>query len=127
MLLEIAYIRNLLFNRQFDQDAQDMLTLAHELSIKSDGPFVKLIDSCIKNCLEDIRVEDFQSAAKELNFIHNLPINFLELKSWNENFFYEFEISNYLDDNDNSVRIRNYISLLSEAQHRIKEFRKNHN
>lgn len=119
MLIEFAYLRNMLSRKRFDLEENEILLKSKKKVLESNGPFSSLIALCIKNCIDDIKNNNFDSAANELNLIHNLPIDFLEVEKWNELYFYKNEFLNYVDNVQDLLRIKDYANKIFEAQERI--------
>jgi len=123
MLIEFAHIRNMILRNKFDVEEKEMLLTAQKIAVKKNGPFLSLLNACIENCFIDIENRDF-AAAREISFIHNLPVEYSDLKKWNENYFYCAELSGYLEENDDFNRIKCHIHEISKAQDNIEKFLK---
>jgi hypothetical protein len=108
--IELAHIRNMLFNNQFSEEEKKMLLDIKKKVIDDNNKFAPLILLAIKHCFEDINV-DMKKAGIEINFIHNLPIT---ENKWNEEYFYNVELLDYIERIDDVARVKKVISVLAE-------------
>lgn len=120
-MIDLAYIRNMLLRASFDDDSRNILYKI-KINCKNEmSPFESLISLCIENALSDIESGDFESAACEINFIHNLPFSVREIQTWDEKHFYSFELIQYLDGTKNHNRFKKYICEICKASQNIEK------
>jgi len=105
----------------FNEEEEMMLMDIVKFSLESNSPFYILIDECVKNCLYDVGLGDFESAAREINFIHNLPLSAVDVSNWDEYFFYAMEIPLYVEIAQKPHRLKSYIFDISLSQEKINE------
>lgn len=109
-MIELAYLRNqLACERFFERDNELLDKVKIEISNGS-SRFKKIALNAIHNCEEDIKSGDLKSAAQEMRLIHNFPFDNAE--KWNEDYFYRIELLSYIEQIDDSKRIKNLIHLL---------------
>lgn len=112
-MIELAFIRNELYNNKFTSEYLDTLEDIKN-TVKSNGnPYKSLIIFCIDLALEDITNNDFQQAAEEIHFIHNFPIQ-RDFDSWNSDHFFNIELLGYIEKNEDSAKLRKIIKRIAE-------------
>jgi len=121
MNLNLAHVRNMLFRNRFEHEEQSMLEAVLEFSFKNNSPFYSLIKLCVENCLHDININDFKSAAQEIHFIHNFPLSIQNVSDWDEYHFYSIEMLSYFDLTEKYDRIKSYIFEIAISQKNIYE------
>lgn len=119
MNLNLAHVRNMLLRNRFEQEEQAMLEAVLKFSLENNSPFYSLIKICIKNCLHDLSMQDFKSAAQEIHFIHNVPLSIQDIPDWDEYHFYSVEILSYFDLTKKYNRIKLYIFEIAISQKKI--------
>lgn len=73
-MYEIAYLRNRLVELKFDHQDFSLLDNEIEKLHYSSSKFKRIVLNAMENCKQDIIENDYQKAACELQFIHNMPI-----------------------------------------------------
>lgn len=114
-MIDLAHLRNQLSNNVFKENEEHLFEEIRTKVELYDSIFAKVILKGLGNALMDARQRNFESASREMQFIHNLPISDEELRGWDEKYFYTCELLGYLDTSQNQDRIKEYIILLAEV------------
>jgi hypothetical protein len=113
-LIELAHIRNRLATEKFDAEDMDlMIKIKNEIS-KMNTPFKEIVINAIDNCVQDIRANKLALATQEIQLIHNFT--FYDKNKWNSEYFYKFELLNYIELVDDVKRIKRLIGLLAKLE-----------
>ena len=108
--IELAHVRNMLFNNKFSKDEKDILLSIRNKVINDNNKFKSLVLLAIENCLEDAKT-DMKKAGIEINLIHNLPIT---ENKWDEEYFYTVELLGYIENINDVIRIKKVINILAD-------------
>lgn len=109
---ELAHVRNMLMRNWFTENENQMLLHVKKKVIDDNNKFAPLVLFAIENCFKDLHI-DMERASIEINFIHNLPIT-KSIEKWNESYFYNIELSSYIERIEDIDRIKKVISILAE-------------
>ncbi len=112
-LIDLAFIRNALYDNQFTDQYLKTLLEVKETVKKNGNPYAGLINLCIDNAMTDIDAGDLTQAAEEINFIHNFPI-YENFHAWDEKHFFTIELLGYIEKSDNSKRIKQIIKEMAK-------------
>lgn len=116
-ILELAYLRNQLASKKFSEDDSRLLQVIEEQIKSKDSIFKEIALNAIMNSKLDIKNGDFESAAQEIQLIHNFTFEKPEL--WNSNYFYTIELLSYLEQVKNAERIKKTICLIGWLESKI--------
>jgi hypothetical protein len=105
----LSHVRNMLFNNIFSEHENNMLLDIKKKVIDDNNRFAALVLLAIENCFEDIKT-DMKKASIEINFIHNLPIT---EDRWNEEYFYNVELLDYMEKINDVARVKKVIDVLA--------------
>lgn len=114
MNIDLAYARNQLLNGKCSTELKDNLSQTLRQLVKEHNPFFTICKQCLESALEDIEHKDYVSAGYQINFIHNMPATLNNLKKWDEDHFYEFEVPVFFENTNDIKRIKTMILLLAE-------------
>lgn len=117
--IELAFLRNHLLSKIFTKEDKLLIeSIKSEIS-NSKSPFTEIALYAISNCEEDIANDDFKSAGYEINLIHNFA--FYDLNEWDSEYFYQIELSSYLDKAKETKRIKDLILRLARLHTLLNE------
>jgi hypothetical protein len=111
-LVELAYIRNELYRGHMSPEYLDTLNEVKKILIENNNPYAGLIILCIDLAIENINLNDYKSAGEEINFIHNFPI-YGDFNSWNQEHFFNIELLNYVEKNQDSIKLKKIIKEIA--------------
>ncbi len=109
-ILELAYLRNQLASKQFDDKDATLMQEIVDKIFNSKSMFKDISLNAIENCKLDISKANFKAATQEIQLIHNFPFDAPE--KWNADYFYKIELLSYLEQVENVSRIKKVIKLL---------------
>lgn len=112
-LIELAHIRNELYNGRITNEYLDTLNEVKKMVSTNNNPYGGLIIFCIDLAIKSIKVNDYKTAAEEINFIHNFPIKD-GFDSWNSDHFFNIELLGYIEETRDSVKIRQVIKEIAK-------------
>lgn len=110
--IELAFIRNELYKGVFLEEHKAKLQEIKDIIKTTNNPFSGLIQFCINNAINDVKIGAYRSAAEEINFIHNFPIE-SDFKNWDEKHFYTIELLGYIEKSENVERIKEIIKVIA--------------
>ena len=110
--LELEHVRNMLMRSRFTEDENKMLLYVKNKVVDDNNKFAPLVLFAIENCYKDLQA-DMERASIEINFIHNLPIT-KNIDKWNEVYFYNIELSSYIERIEDVARTKKVIAILAE-------------
>lgn len=116
-ILELAYLRNQLASRKFNEEDVKLLQKIENRISKYDNIFKKIAINAIENCKTDIQEEKFDDAVQELQLIHNFC--FEKPDAWNSDYFYTVELLSYLEQMSDAKRIKETIALIGDLVKKI--------
>lgn len=113
-IVELAYLRNQLASGNFSDTDKQLMSEIKQKILRLNNLFTELALSAITRCEEDIKKDDFKLATQEIQLIHNFTFN--EPQSWNSNYFYKIELLSYLEQIEDTQRIKKLIFSLAKLQ-----------
>jgi len=116
---KLSHVRNMLFNNIFSDDERKILLGIKEKVINDNNKFAPLVLLSIENCFKDINI-DMKKAGIEINFIHNLPLTG-NTDKWNEEYFYNVELLDYIEKINDISRVKKVISVLADINKKLGE------
>lgn len=113
-ITELAFLRNKLASEKFNNEDRELMNEIKNNILISNTQFKDLAINAITNCEHDIENYDFKSATQEIQLIHNFTFD--DFNAWNQDHFYRIELLSYIEEINNSERIKKLISLLAQLQ-----------
>jgi hypothetical protein len=110
-ITELAHIRNKLASGFFSKEDEQVLSKTKDKISSLDSSFKEIALNAINNCEQNIRNNEWELAAQEIQLIHNFT--FEDAAKWNSDYFYKVELLSYLEQTDDVKRIKKLISLLA--------------
>ncbi len=94
---DVIVLRNKLSRGVASQDAVDKLRgLRDELS-EQRVPMQRTWARAVSTALKCVQRGEVERAARELNFVHNLPLTSGDFEDWDSRYFFEFELLGYVE------------------------------
>jgi len=112
-LIELAFIRNELYKGQVTDEYLETLNEVKKTVMHNNNPYKGLIILCIDLAIKNIELNDYKSAAEEINFIHNFPIKD-DLSSWDSDHFFNIELLGYIEKTQDSLKLRKVIKEIAK-------------
>ncbi|MDR3490904.1 MAG: hypothetical protein P4M12_02535 [Gammaproteobacteria bacterium] len=113
-IIELAYLRNKLASKKFDEKDMVLLNEIKKIILNSTSEFKEIAVNAICNCEIDIKKSNFELATQEIQLIHNFT--FEDYSAWDSDHFYRIELLSYIEIINDSARIKKLISLLAKLK-----------
>ena len=97
----------------FTNEYLETLNEVKKIVIDNNNPYKGLIILCIDLAIRNIELNDYKSAAEEINFIHNFPIKD-DLRSWDSDHFFNIELLGYIEKTQDSLKLRKVIKEIAK-------------
>jgi hypothetical protein len=114
MNTDLAFIRNQLKNGKCNQNVKDSIKITMDVLQESKSPFSGICRQACQNALDDIAEGKYELAGYEINLIHNMPIKSEEVKGWDEEHFYLYELPVYFEHLEDALRVKKMLILLAD-------------
>lgn len=97
--IDLAIVRNRLLAGKFDARDEALLQDAFEVATKmiAKSPYANVVVGAIANALSDASVGALETAAREINLVHNVPIAGNWSTTWDEEYFLKGAIVTYIE------------------------------
>lgn len=110
--IDLTHIRNKLASGSFNKEDEQILSGVKDTISSLNSPFKDIALNAIYNCEQNIRDNEWELAAREIQLIHNFT--FENAAKWNSDYFYKVELLSYLEQTDDIKRIKKLILLLAK-------------
>jgi hypothetical protein len=115
MDIRLATLRNRIAEERFGPQDQRTIDELRAMLNQSSVPYAPLALHVLDKAAEDVGNKLYSSAARELQLIHDLPLEDRKLNGWNEDFFYKFHLPEYLESTSDVERSKAVINLLAQV------------